>query len=212
MFVLINVLGFWSSQTTNTPVISIPITPNGGTFAKWDEEDGIGDGWHPNTCNWWNGTYYYDTGVCNAFSITRVSSSDVDHALRRAQHCMTTTRGESECVLNGEIGFAVPSVFLYDNENAEMRMLIAPRYIASQDSAPAKMVRMQDPRVSTDHGDETHVSLHPNQIFEFNGTVTVEYLKGGARTMATESLEGQAAYCVQALRRSIAPACWEALD
>jgi len=200
------VLGFWGGNTAETPIVSIPITPTGGTFAKWDEDDGVGGGLGPWNCNWWNGTYYYDPGVCNTFSITRVSGSDVDTAIHRAQHCMTMTRGESECVLNGEIGFSVPSLFLFDQESSEIRMLIAPRYVGQDEPGPVKTIRMQDPR-----GPENDV-IHPNQLFEFNTTVKVEYLKGGARTMATEALVGQAAYCVQALRRSIAPACWEALD
>lgn len=206
MWVLVSVLGFWSN-TAETPVISVPITPNGGTFAQWEEDDtGFGAGYAHGSCNWWNGTYYYDPGLCNAFSITRVSSSDVDRAIHRAQHCMTMTRGESECVLNGEIGFSVPSLFLFDHETTELRMLIAPRYVVQEDPGLVKTIRMQDPR-----GPEND-AIHPNQLFEFNTTVKVEYLKGGARSMATEELAGQAAYCVQALRRSIAPACWEGLD
>lgn len=211
MFLGVAVLGFWGSNTAETPVISVPITPAGGTFVKWEEDDaGLGAGYVRGSCNWWNGTYYYDPGVCNAFSITRVSSGDVEEAIHRAQYCMTMTRGESECVINGEIGFSVPSLFLFDHETTEVRMLIAPRYVAQEEPGPVKTIRMQDPRGGNSGGDTPDV--HPNQLFEFNTTVKVEYLKGGARTMATEGLEGQAAYCVQALRRSIAPACWEALD
>jgi hypothetical protein len=200
MFLWVSVLAFWSN-TAETPVISVPITPNGGSFAPWDTE-----GAPTERCNWWNGTHYYDPGVCNSFSITRVSASDVEQAMERAQHCVLAPKGESECVLNGEIGFALPSLFLWDDDKMEMRMLIAPRYLAQDDPGPVKTIRMQDPL-----GPE-HDASHPNQLFEFNTTVKVEYLKGGARTMKTEELTGQRAYCVQALRRSIAPACWEALD
>ena len=205
--VLLCTVGFWS-KTAETPVISVPITPNGGTFTDWKESDTHIE--HKN-CNWWNGTYYYDPGVCNAFSITRVSSGDVSQAIQRAQHCMMLTDGESECVLNGEIGFSVPSAFLYDHTTSELRMLIAPRYVNQAEPSPAKTIRMQDPRWGSSGGDDTHI-VHPNQLFEFNTTVTVEYLKGGARKVETEQLNGQEAYCVQALRRSIAPACWESLD
>jgi hypothetical protein len=212
MFPFASVLGFWGSNTAETPVISVPIAPMGGTFAPWDiggPHDEAGH-WHSENCNWWNGTHYYDPGVCNAFSITRVSSSDIDHALERASHCVKATAGESECVLNGEIGFAVPSLFLWDDDKSEMRMLIAPRYVAQEDAGLVKTIRMQDPMGP---GIQVgNVYTHPNQLFEFNTTVKIEYLKGGARSMATEELTGQAAYCVQALRRSIAPACWEALD
>lgn len=212
MWVWVAVLGFWGTNTAETPVISVPITPNGGTFAPWGIGGPLDEAgqWHDENCNWWNGTHYYDPGVCNAFSITRVSATDIDHALERASHCAKAVNGESECVLNGEIGFAVPSAFLYDHESAEMRMLIAPRYVVQSDPGTMKTVRMQDP-----FGPGTQAGrdfTNPNQLFEFNTTVKVEYLRGGARTMATEEFTGQAAYCVQALRRSIAPACWEGLD
>lgn len=199
------VIGFWSN-TAETPVVSVAITPGGGTFAGWDAEDSSGAGtWRPDNCKWWNGTYYYDPGVCNAFSITRVSSSDIAQAVERANYCVQQTGGEGDCVLNGEIGFAVPSAFLYDHESAEMRMLIAPRYMDQGEPGPIKTIKMQDPQ-------KEGRDLHPNQLFEFNTTVKIEYLKGGARTMVTEDLKGQDAYCIQALRRSIAPVCWEALD
>ena len=206
MWAWVAVVGFWGSNTAETPVVSVPISPTGGTFAEWKWDDAYTE---PENCNWWNGTYYYDPGVCNAFSITRVSSSDVDQAVHRAQHCMSLTGGESECVLNGEIGFSVPSLFLFDHESASLRMLIAPRYMVQEEPGPLKTIRMQDPRGGSSGGD---YGVHPNQLFEFNTTVKIEYLKGGARTMATEEFTGQEAYCVQALRRSIAPACWEALD
>lgn len=203
--VVLGVFAFWSN-TAETPVVSVPISPTGGTFAEWKWDDAYTE---PENCKWWNGTYYYDPGVCNAFSITRVSSGDIDQAIQRAQHCMMLTDGESECVLNGEIGFSVPAAFLYDHSNSELRVLIAPRYMTQEEPGPIKTIRMQDPRGGNSGGD---YEVHPNQLFEFNTTVKVEYLKGGARTMNTEELKGQEAYCVQALRRSIAPACWEALD
>ena len=213
-------LGFWSN-TAETPIISIPISPSGGTFAEWNAGSAGGAGGTAESagCSWWNGTFYYDPGVCNAFSITRISTSDMEEAINRAQHCALLVNGESQCVLNGEIGFSVPSLFLYDHDEHRMRMLIAPRFLVS-DSGKAgqvKTVRMQDPRGGARSGASGEATMderdpHPNQLFKFNTTVTVEYLKGGSRTMATEELEGDAAYCVQALRRSIAPACWEALD
>ena len=188
--------GFWGSNTAETPVVSIPITPNGHTFVEWEQEGGEHAA---DSCAWWNGTYYYDPGACNAFSITRIASGDVAKAIERASHCAVA--GDTDCVLNGEIGFSIPSAFLYDSATAEMRMLIAPRYVQQQELGLVKTIKMQDPYLT-----------HPTQLFEFNSTIAVEYLKGGARTVATEDLTGQNAYCVQALRRSIAPACWESLD
>lgn len=214
------VAGFWSS-TTEVPVVSVPITAQGALFSSWSDEGGPGvgtgvgtgsasgsasgsagdDGDADRSCLWWKGTHYYDVdvGMCNAFSITRVASGDVAHAIERASYC--AVQGATDCVLNGEIGFSIPSVFLYDQDTAEMRMLIAPRYLGHDEPGPVKTIKMQDP-----------MGAHANQLFELNSTLKIEYLVGGARTMGTEFLTGQAAYCVQSLRRSIAPACWDALD
>lgn len=200
------VLGFWGSAS-ETPVVSVTVAPQGGLFREWkeptedEEPSGVGSGSGPDAvnCKWWSGLHYYDTGACSAFAITRVAAGDMAHALERARHCAVT--GETDCVLNGEIGFSIPAAFLYDASAAEMRMLIAPRYLAQDEPGPVKTVRMQDPHHE-----------HANQLLELNTTLKIEYLKGGARTMMTEDVAGQGAYCIQALRRSIAPACWEELD
>jgi hypothetical protein len=192
-------VALWPS-TADAPVTSLPIAPRGATFSEWKHE-GDDATYSHDACAWWDGTFYYDPGACDAFSITRVASGDVATALERASHCAVV--GETDCVLNGEIGFAIPAAFLYDADTAEMRMLIAPRYLppSGTTETATKTIKMQDPNAH-----------HANQLFEFNSTITVEFLKGGARTLETEVLTGQHAYCVQALRRSIAPACWQTLD
>ena len=118
----------------------------------------------------------------------------MNKAIERAIRC--AVHGETACVLNWEIGFGVPAAFLYDESG--MSAMIAPRLL---DGASSRKVKMQDP-----------TSQHPNQIFQFNHTITVEFLRGGSRSVETRELTGDAAYCVQALRRSIAPSCWSGLD
>lgn len=182
----------WGSAS-DIPVVSVSITPSGHTFASWSHDS---SGWSKDDCNWWNGTFYYDPGVCSTFAVTRLASGDVSRAIERASFCALA--GSTECVLNGEIGFAVPSAFIYDADSADMKMVIAPRIL--EQSEP-RTIRLQDPFES-----------RPNQIFSFNSTLNVEFLKGGPRSMATETLVGSDAYCIQALRSSIAPVCWESLD
>ena len=192
--------GFWQSSATPTPVVSVPIAPLGEMFAAWQDGDGAGVGvgvGDDMACNWWNGTHHYDTPVCDSFSVTRLSTGIVQAAIDRANRCAAVAT--TDCVLNGEIGFAVPSVFIYDKTEVSMRMLVAPRFLEIE--TDRKTIKMQDPE-----------GLHPNQLFDFNTSVRVEYLKGGSRTLETETLTGADAYCLQTLRRSIVPACWATLD
>ena len=191
---VVAVLGFWKS-TAPLPIISVPIAPTGEVFTAWPEYGDLVD-----NCNWWNGTYYFDPGMCNHFSVTRTSASDIQTALDRANRCAAL--GTTDCVLNGEIGFAVPTAFIYDEKEVGLRMLIAPRFLdPDDDNTTIKTIKMQDP-----------TGEHPNQLFEFNTSVRVEYLKGGSRSMETATLTGQDAYCLQSLRRSIVPICWQGLD
>lgn len=191
-----SVAGFWQSPAP-PPIITVPISPTGAVFTDWAKEDGF-EGLD-DSCLWWNGTYYYDpVGHCNSFSITRVGANDAAKAIDRANRCAALAT--TDCVLSGEIGFSLPAAFIYDDTEG-MRMLIAPRLLPVASDVATKTVRLQDP-----------TGEHPNQLFEFNNTVRVEYLKGGARIMETAVLEGNDAYCIQALRRAIVPACWEALD
>lgn len=93
----------------------------------------------------------------------------------------------------------VPAAFVYDDESG-MRMVLAPKLLTTP-GAETKTVRLQDPE-----------GLHPNQLFEFNTSVRVEYLRAASRTMETLELHGKDAYCMQALRRSVVPTCWASLD
>lgn len=190
-------VAWWSGAAAPPPIVSVPISPTGGVFAEWKEAEEFG-GDEELACNWWNGTHHYDPGLCSTFTVTRVSASDAARAIDRANRC--AARGTTDCVLNGEIGFGVPSAFVYDHD-VGMKMLVAPRFLAPDAPSEVKTIKLVDPTGEA-----------PNQLFEFNASVHVEYLKGGARTMETAVLEGQDAYCVQALRRSIVPLCWEALD
>ena len=176
------ILGWFSSDL---PIESVAVSPKGALFSQHD------------ACNWWSGEVQYDVAACDTFSITRVNPSSVEQAMDRATRCALA--GTTECVLNGEIGFNIPSVFVYDEVSAGLKMLIAPRILPID--ADARTVRMMDPTGEL-----------PNQVFTFNNTVKVEYLVGGARALETREFKGNAAYCIQALRRSISPACWAGLD
>ena len=191
--------GWWSATyEAEAPVAALPVATDGTMFSPWASEEGAGGDLATNPeCAWWNGTYYYDLDMCSHMSVTRMPAHYAQQAVERATRC--AVHGTTDCVLGGEIGLNMPAAFVYD-EAQGMRMILAPKMLAVPESE-SKTVRLQDPNAD-----------HPNQLFEFHNLVRVEYLKAASRTMETLELSGNDAYCVQALRRSVAPTCWESLD
>lgn len=184
---------FWSpaSPPTPSPYTAIEVTPTGQMFSHWDDESE-----EPN-CTFWNGTYYYAPAACDPFAVSRISPMMANSAVERAVRC--GAQHDTHCVLSGEIGFSAPAAFVYD-ETDGFRMMLAPRILPTEGSV-FKMIRLQDP-----------ASQSANVIMHFNSSITIEYMSGGSRAVKTETLTGGEAYCVQALRASILPACWATLD
>ena len=194
------VLAFWPPSPPQ--MASVLVAPAGAIFSDWGGvavavEGGV-ERAEPD-CQWWNGTFTFQSTACSAFAITRIGAADASTAIDRATRCAAT--GTTSCVLSGEIGFSVPAVFLYDEEQAAMKMLIAPRLLSQTNPGPVKTIKLVDP-----------LGTAPSQLFEFNSTLEVEFLVGGSRRMDTLTLTGQDSYCIQALRRSIESECWAELD
>ena len=196
--------GWWSlSNEVEAPIVTVAVSNDGALFSPWASEDVANDAWDGREgqlapdCEWWNGTYYYDPSLCSHMSVTRMPAAVAEKALERATRC--AAHADTDCVLSGEIGFSMPAAFVYD-ESAGMRMIVAPKLLEIE-GGELKTVRLQDPAAE-----------HPNQLFKFRDLVRAEYLKPATRTMATLELRGNDAYCVQALRRSVVPTCWAALD
>ena len=150
----------------------------------------------PSHCAWWNGTDTHKPSLCSHFALSRIVSSITARAEERALEC--ATHYQTECVLSFEIGVEVPSCFVYDAATSEMRMLIAPRVLASEGEAS---VRVQDPS-----------NPAQSRLESFARTVEVEYLPAGSKRPVAEVFHNASAWCVQLLRAGIAPECWEGLD
>jgi hypothetical protein len=159
------------------------------------------DGEETETCNSWDGDTTNRHDHCSAFLVTRLSSSMVDDALARALRCAATWG--SRCVLSTEIGFPVPSAFLYD-ERQGVRLVLAPRLLANEQEEDAG---------------ETRVRLHRGRdtssrsvVLSFNRSVRVEHYAPQTRRVVVETLTGHDAFCVQSLRRAVDANCWAQLD
>ena len=197
--------GWWSRLTRqrNCPWRRSPLRPTARLFAPWASEDAGGawdgrEGQLAPDCEWWNGTYYYDPSLCSHMSVTRMPATHAQQAVERATRC--AAHGDTDCVLSGEIGLNLPAAFVYDEE---------PGHAHGRGAQAARDCRTRSARRC---GCRTPKAEHPNQLFTFQHVVRVEYLKAATRTMETLELRGNDAYCMQALRRSVVPTCWTALD
>ena len=159
-----------------------------------------------NECEWWTGDHFYDYGRCSSFLVNRLAPPVVALATERAAAC--AAQAATDCVLSGEIGFAVPAAFIYDVKEG-MRMILAPHPVESKpapDAAPAGVasIRLQQP-------EKSRVSLS-GTAFQWNRTIRVEHIPPGRQTLRTETFHGADAYCIQSLRAAVLPECWQALD
>ena len=188
---------FGGSLLTAPPAPTVqPVVDTGEVFSAWPgDERGALDEELPPVCTWTNGSVKYESNMCSAFALSRLSSSIHVRATERALRC--AAEGETECVLSPEIGVSVPAAFLYDEVDG-VRMLVAPRMLPHE--SEEVRVRVQSPLGGA------------GRVVEMNRSVMVEYLPGGSRAPVTELLNGSSAWCVQLLRQVFVDECWEHLD
>lgn len=179
----------------NVPPPVVPVTRD-GSFLR---SDWVAAGDVP-PCEWYNGSYQYSNALCSHFAMARMSAAIQSEAVSRALSCGAFH--ETDCVLSPEVGLSVPAAFVYD-QAAGLNMVIAPKITAlhAGHNSSVRTVAFQDPA-----GERRHAEL------EFNDTITVEFLEGGTRSLATETFTGSSAYCIQMLRLAIEPACWAEID
>ena len=149
----------------------------------------------PPDCVWRSPDTKYASPLCNVFTVSRLASTVATQATERAVQCAAHV--DTECVLSPEIGLAIPAAFVYDHAEG-MRMIVAPRVINGSDERGVRALDPTGERV----GEET----------TYNHSVQIEFLPGGSRVPATETLRGHDAYCVQLLREAFVPECWANLD
>ena len=149
-------------------------------------------------CAFWNMSVVYESSLCSHFAIGR-SASTPARANQRALACAAAFG--VECVLSPEIGLALPAAFLYSHDAATMTMVLAPKLLPHA----SEQVHV---RVAPPGGD----GLTDTKTLHFNRTVRVEYLEGASRQLRKETLSDDSAFCVQLLRLSFEPECWQKLD
>ena len=138
------------------------------------------------------------------FAVSRISPATASKAVERAIKCAADY--DTQCILSGEIGFNAPAAFLYSADQG-FRVVLAPKVVPLANEGEGggeggqKLVRVNDP-----------ASQSTSMILRLNSTVAVEYVTPGSRSVVVETLTGSDAYCVQALRASVSPSCWEELD
>lgn len=173
----------------------VKVTADGSFLTEWHDYDNN----EGPPCLFYNASFQYTGALCSHFALARMSQATQNEALNRALACAAFY--ETDCILSPEIGLSVPAAFVYDEANG-LKMLIAPKLVdlTSEYVSTSKHVVFQDPT------EKRRAEL------EMRDVVNVEYLRGGARRMTTEVVNGTAAYCVQLLRVAFDTSCWSEVD
>lgn len=176
-------LSWWSEDA---PGVTVVPETNHSLIDEWPEDEV--------KCNFWNSDTRYRGSLCSHFSLSRLVSTVADEALIRALNC--GAKFETDCVLAPEVDVNLPAGFVYDDEEG-FKMIVAP-----------KITRSLDPhRVNIVHP----VTLEETE-FDFNRTITVEYLPATSRAPVSAEFVGIGAYCIQLIRLAFADSCWTSLD
>jgi hypothetical protein len=182
----------WFSDRAPTVV---SVNKNKDMLSEWPSE-ALG-GTIPD-CDFFNGTVRYSADLCSHLAISR-SANTPTRAATRAFACAALA--STECVLSSEVGYAIPTVFLYDHATYSITTVVAPKLLPRE--SPIEYVRVAPP-----DGD----GLTDTFTVQFNTSIRVEFLDGISKQLREEEYEGEAAFCVQLLRHSYEPSCWEKLD
>jgi hypothetical protein len=175
------------------------VTVNEGAkfMAAWPSEAVVGSSLPPE-CSFWNQSVIFSDEMCSLFVVNRAAAA-YHQASTRALRCAAAYG--VQCVLSPEVGLAMPAAFLYDYERSAMRMLVAPKLLPHE-GTPVHV------RVSPPDSD----GITQTRTVVLNDTVWAEYLDGETKSLGSESLKGDEAFCVQMLRQAFEPSCWRALD
>ena len=178
----------------STPPPAVKVTPDGSFLSEWDEDATDGP-----PCNFYNASYQYTGALCSHFALARMSPATQTEALNRALMC--ASHYETDCILSPEIGLSIPAAFVYD-ELEGLAMIIAPKITPLPDDyeSEERLVELRDPT------EKRHAQI------EMQTTISVEYLRGGARHMETRTFNKTAAYCIQLLRVAFDASCWSEID
>ena len=188
--------GLWFSERSARTVVFV--NPKNEILAHWPSESIIDGSVRPPECDFYNDSVRFSADMCSHFAISR-SATMPSHAARRAMACAATVG--TECVLSPEVGFAIPTAFLYDHNTYTWTVAMAPKLLPH--ASEVAHVRVAPP-----DGD----GVLDTFTTKFNTTVTAEFLDGLTKQLRVEEFRGEHAFCIQLLRESYDPSCWKKLD
>lgn len=182
------------NEDSELPTVSV--NADEALLRYWPSEEVESDA--PPECEFWALNETYDASMCGHFTVNRLGGAP-QRARARAMRC--AAQAEVECVLSSEVGLAAPVAFVNDHETGVMRVVLAPKLVPID----SRQTYVRVP--SLNEGLFTHT-----RTFVMNQTIHVEFFDGSSKTMYSEVFSGPTAFCIQLLRQSFEPACWEVLD
>ena len=183
----------WLFDSENQQLQTVHVNSDAALLKEWESEKWDSDA--APECEWYEHDVQFSPDLCSHFSISR-SRSYQQVAFARALACSGAFG--SPCVLNAEIGLAVPTAYVLGEKDLVM---VAPKLLSFE----SEQVHV---RVSPPDGD----GLFGTKRYLFNATVSVEFLDGLDNSLRHETLSGEAAFCMQLLRSSYTDECWTRLD
>ena len=187
--------GLWLSERQTEVVF---VNPNNELLSHWSSDSIVDGSVGMPDCIFYNNSVRFSSELCSHFAIARVSNTP-SRAAQRAMACAAMVG--TECILSPEVGFAVPTAFLYDHASFTMTTLVAPKLLPRESE-------IAHVRVAPPDGD----GLLDTFTLTFNTTISVEFLDGATKQLRIEEFTGERAFCVQLLRASYEPLCWQKLD
>lgn len=185
----------WFSDRTHEVV---NVNANKELLSEWPSEKLVDGSVSIPECDFYNGTVRFSSDLCSHFAISR-SANTPARAASRAFACAALA--STECVLSPEVGYAIPAAFLYDHGSYSVTTVVAPKLLPHESHT-------EHVRVAPPDGD----GMMDTFTLPFNASVRVEFLDGITKRLRVEEFRGEEAFCIQLLRHSYEPLCWEKLD
>lgn len=128
----------------------------------------------------------------------------IARAIVRATSC--GAKHATPCVLSHEVGYQVPAVMLWSQEESKMRMFLLPHVtgpygdVAAQGGSPVRVALIRPPFSNDDeHSDPPTVLM--------NRTIVVEHFDMHTHQRMRETMHDEDAYCLQMLAHSVPLEC-----
>lgn len=180
----------------SSPIVQPPITESSPPLSDLVSEDG-------KACVFWTAEKQVDTETeCSYSALRFMTTTSVNLYADLATRC-AAPHAET-CILSSEVGFEIPSVFLWNQTTLTMRPIVAPRLLKKEKHTQKRVVVMP-PSLEVDVA--ASIAKAESSTYTFATTVDVEHINPNTMRPMSDRLTDYDAFCVQLLFRSLSEEC-----